>query len=441
MSTSDGYVVGATKIVDHGPDTARWNLVIVADGYQSTRAGELPRRRAELRQRAARHAALQRAVLRDQRLPHRRRLESDSGADDPGCGGNAPVTANTYFDAKFCSLFSGSPLERLLTIDDGLAISVANTYVPLKHQVLCIVNSTKYGGSGGSVATCSVNAQATQIAIHEMGHSAFGLADEYGGNGAGTPAGEPSQPNVTRDTNRSTNKWRALIAATTPMPSQCDGTCVGSDLRSAGDGAGAGRGRHLRRCDLLELQHLPPAALVLHARLQPVLPGLRRRDPAGPAAVPAGRVDHARHAQHLLHQRACWHGWRRRHHPPRDSLRRSDLPDADIPDHGRSDRRLRHALRHVGHGVGRSDRTGGGGADLALLHLDQSRRHRQRDRHRPLCRNRADLGDQHQREHDRATAHRSVARARPFGQHERRRRRWRDQGRRSCARLRTCSST
>ena len=84
-----------------------------------------------------------------------------------------PVTANTYFDATFCSMFAGSPLERLLTIDDGLALSVANTYVPLKNQVLCIVNSTKYGGSGGSVATCSVDPQANEIAIHEIGHSAF----------------------------------------------------------------------------------------------------------------------------------------------------------------------------------------------------------------------------------------------------------------------------
>jgi hypothetical protein len=42
--------------------------------------------------------------------------------------------------------------------------------------------------------------QASEIAIHEMGHSAFGLADEYenGGTARGT---EPSEPNVTRDAN------------------------------------------------------------------------------------------------------------------------------------------------------------------------------------------------------------------------------------------------
>ena len=83
--------------------------------------------------------------------------------------------------------------------------------MPLRHQVLRIVNSAKYGGAGGTVATCSTNVSAAQIAIHEIGHSAFGLADEYGGNGTGTPAGEPIEPNVTRNTDRATNKWNALI--------------------------------------------------------------------------------------------------------------------------------------------------------------------------------------------------------------------------------------
>ena len=227
MSTSDGYVVGVTKVVDHGPENSRWDLVIVGDGY---RASELTNY----------HAHVQSFINELRTTPpfnelfcginvHRIDVVStDSGADDPGCGGNAPVTARTYFDATFCSIFAGSPLERLLTVDDGLALSVANTYVPLKNQVLCIVNSPKYGGSGGSVATCSVDPQANEIAIHEIGHSAFLLADEYGGNGSGTPAGEPGQPNVTRDTNRTTNKWRALIAPTTPMPSACDATCASS---------------------------------------------------------------------------------------------------------------------------------------------------------------------------------------------------------------------
>lgn len=227
MGVSDGYVVGSTKIVDHGPNNLRWNLVIIGDGYRATELTQY-------------HTDVQNFLTTLRATPpydelfcginvHRVDVVStESGADDPGCAGGAAVTANTYFDATFCTMFAGSPLDRLLSVNTALALSVATAQVPLRHQVLCIVNSSKYGGSGGTIATCSTNGAAAQIAIHEIGHSAYGLADEYGGNGAGTPAGEPGQPNVTRDTNRATNKWRDLIAATTPMPSRCDATCVGS---------------------------------------------------------------------------------------------------------------------------------------------------------------------------------------------------------------------
>jgi hypothetical protein len=231
MTATDGYVVGTTKVVDHGPDNVRWNLVIVGDGYRTSELAQY-------------HTDVQNFLATLQATPpfdelfcginvHRIDVVStDSGADNPNpaeCAGGTGATANTYFDATFCSVGPGGVrYERLLTIDSSSAKSVAASQVPLRHQVLCIVNSSKYGGAGGEVATCSTDPQSSQIAIHELGHSAFGLADEYGGNGTGTPAGEPPKPNVTRDTNRTTNKWRALIAATTPMPSQCDSTCTAS---------------------------------------------------------------------------------------------------------------------------------------------------------------------------------------------------------------------
>lgn len=286
MGSSDGYVLGTTKVVDHGPDNARWNLVIIGDGY---RASELPNY----------HTHVQNFITELRNTPPFNELfcginvyridvvSTDSGADDPGCAGGTAVTANTYFDATFCTMFAGSPLDRLLSVDSALALSVVTARVPLRHQVLCIVNSTKYGGSGGTIATCSVDPQANKIAIHEMGHSAFGLADEYGGNGAGTPAGEPSQPNVTRDTNRATNKWRTLIAATTPMPSQCDATCAASTCVPPGSPPPAGAVgtyegaiysncntyRPLPSCYMRDYgPFCPVCAGVIRATLQPFLP-------------------------------------------------------------------------------------------------------------------------------------------------------------------------
>ena len=40
MSTADGFVAGTVKIVDHGPNGARYNIVIVGDGYGAADAGK-----------------------------------------------------------------------------------------------------------------------------------------------------------------------------------------------------------------------------------------------------------------------------------------------------------------------------------------------------------------------------------------------------------------
>ena len=39
MTTSDGIILGLTKVVDHGPAASRWNLVVLGDGYQNSEIG------------------------------------------------------------------------------------------------------------------------------------------------------------------------------------------------------------------------------------------------------------------------------------------------------------------------------------------------------------------------------------------------------------------
>jgi hypothetical protein len=241
MTSSDGYVGAYLKIVDHGPDTARWNLVIVGDGYRDTEIGQY-------------HTDVQSFINQLRSTPpftdlwcginvHRIDvISTESGADQPStCAGVPDGTGampRTYFDTTFCSIGPGGvPISRLLAGNGALALSVATARVPLRHQVVMLVNSSRYGGAGGTVATASTTG--FNIAIHEMGHSAFGLADEYGGNGVGTTAGESPKPNVTRDTNRATNKWRDLILSTTPMPSACGGGCTGCTPPATPPAAGA----------------------------------------------------------------------------------------------------------------------------------------------------------------------------------------------------------
>jgi hypothetical protein len=101
-------------------------------------------------------------------------------------------------------------------------------------------NSPVYGGSGGTIgvtSTASTPDGWENIAIHEMGHSALGLADEYAsyqGCGIDTDrdhytSGEPSQPNVTIDSDRVSIKWVDLIMDATPMPTTSNPDCTQCD--------------------------------------------------------------------------------------------------------------------------------------------------------------------------------------------------------------------
>ena len=54
-------------------------------------------------------------------------------------------------------------------------------------QTVVVHNDAKYGGAGyrnSNVATTSIHASGPLVAIHELGHSMFKLADKYS-NGSG----------------------------------------------------------------------------------------------------------------------------------------------------------------------------------------------------------------------------------------------------------------
>jgi hypothetical protein len=238
MTASDGSVGQMVKVVDHGPASIRWNLVILGDGYQ---ASELSKYHTDVQNliddfySTAPYDELW-CGINVYRIDV---TSTDSGADDPtDCTGGTGATPKTFFDAKFCSVWEGKRLARLLTVDSALALSTATAKLPERDQVLVVVNSSKYGGAGGQVATCSTHGSASEIAIHEIGHSAFGLADEYEGSNA-APTTEPPKPNVTINTNRATNKWGDLILAATPMPSSCYSDCTTCTPPTTAPAAGA----------------------------------------------------------------------------------------------------------------------------------------------------------------------------------------------------------
>ena len=131
----------------------------------------------------------------------------ESGTDHPGTATDVtepvfPVaTVNTYFN----STFDYASIHRLLVPTNYSAInSVLINNFPLSDQTVVLVNSTEYGGSGGSNATSSIHSAAYEIVAHELGHSFGGLADEY--YAGDQYAGERS--NMTQETDPNLVKWK-----------------------------------------------------------------------------------------------------------------------------------------------------------------------------------------------------------------------------------------
>ncbi len=262
MSAADGFLAGTTRIVDHGPDALRYNIVLLGDGYRAADMGKY-------------HADVQSFVAALQATPpfgtlwnalniHRVDVVStDGGADDPAsCGdGSAGSGAapKTYFDATFCG--GGGAVRRLLTCNSAGARNVALSEVPEAHVAMVMVNSPLYGGSGGLVATFSTHPSAMEIALHELGHTAFGLADEYeyyAGCGTGETGrdhyggGEPVEPNVTANANPATIKWRPMLTAPADaLPTTVNADCARCDAQPnprPADYVGAYTGARYHHC-------------------------------------------------------------------------------------------------------------------------------------------------------------------------------------------------
>lgn len=252
MGSADGTVVGPTKIVDHGTDADRYNVVIVGDGFRAADQAAFTAAAASFA--AALHAAapFDRTSVWDRINVHRLDVHStQSGADNPAtcADGSTPAsgsatTAATYFDAAFCN----NDIRRLLTVDSTLVTTTVNAHVPAWDAIIVVVNHQEYGGSGGSIATYSLAAGADLIGLHEMGHAAFELADEYEYY-AGCTSGEtdhdtytdsePTEPNVTANADAATLKWRHVIPAGQAVAAMRNPDCTACDTRPSTAPAGA----------------------------------------------------------------------------------------------------------------------------------------------------------------------------------------------------------
>lgn len=209
--------VSVEKTHDTGDDSNRFVAVVMGDGYTSANltAGRFTVDAASLMSTFAAKApwdAYWTAVN-----TYRIDIESnEEGADQPPPGPG--IYVDTYLNASF---WVGGT-ERLLALDSvGLsrAFAAADSMVGpgVWDEVFVVVNSTKYGGSGGAIAVTSVHASAREILPHEVGHSFAGLADEYD-YGRDSPPANDHEPNVDFHFSGPDLKWLIWVEGSTPLP-------------------------------------------------------------------------------------------------------------------------------------------------------------------------------------------------------------------------------
>ena len=135
---------------------------------------------------------------------------------------NDPLTGqfvSTALDAAFCT----AQVHRLLSANSTKVMAAASSY-PNWDKIIVTVNDPVYGGAGGSFAVVSAESHAPLIAIHEVGHSFHGLADEYETPYPGFPACSDisgnalCEPNVTNQSNANLVKWRSWFTPGLPIP-------------------------------------------------------------------------------------------------------------------------------------------------------------------------------------------------------------------------------
>jgi len=184
-----------TKVKDAGADATRINFTVIGDGYQ---AAETAKFTTDVN--SAMTDFFNEAPFSNYTNffnVHAIFVASaESGADHPstdGGAGHPELEVNTAFDASF---HWGGSSHRLLYANTAKVNAAVAANYPASDQELVIINTPFYGGGGGGFAAFSTAAAASDLALHESGHSYMSLADEYAGGGAGERANNTSVANA-----------------------------------------------------------------------------------------------------------------------------------------------------------------------------------------------------------------------------------------------------
>lgn len=211
---------------------------------------------------------------------------TEDGTDQCDCGiiRDTPIATGFPYGNGVC----GSDANRTLTYGSGcddpqnnylVNLSNAEMRAPAWNTTIILVNTERYGGTGGSRATyAAANEFAPEIALHEIAHTLAGLADEY----AGDPSCGFLASEYNTSLNSSTGAWPEWIPELGPPRegAQYYNRCIYRPT----DGC---KMRFLNEPFCPVCLQKWSLNIFFHFRVNPTAPALRLA-PASPLTVPAG---------------------------------------------------------------------------------------------------------------------------------------------------------
>jgi len=204
-------------IYDNGPAAEKLDIVILGDGYTASEMGKFEKDAKRMADVLMNHDPF----LSRQKDINIRAVETPSqvsGVSKPHPG----VFKRTALSAHYGSFDS----ERYVLSYDNRTIRDVASAVPYDFMVI-LVNERTYGGGGiyNLYTTVSVdNKFGEYIMVHEFGHHLGALADEYYTSSIAYEVPEikvePWEPNITALFDKNKLKWKDLVEAGTPIPTQ-----------------------------------------------------------------------------------------------------------------------------------------------------------------------------------------------------------------------------
>ncbi|SDI11052.1 T9SS type A sorting domain-containing protein [Winogradskyella thalassocola] len=198
-------------IKNSGDDVKRINLVILSEGYQASEMSQFETDATNFMNDMFSQVPF--VNYENYFNVHIIKVPSnESGATHPGTASDEPnpIVPTLTVDNYFGTAYDSYDIHRLLYTENAALIStvLANNF-PLYDQALILVNSPYYGGSGGQFPITSTGEDASEIAIHELGHSFVDLKDEYYPGDILAEEGI----NMTQETDPTLVKWKNWIGS------------------------------------------------------------------------------------------------------------------------------------------------------------------------------------------------------------------------------------